>query len=196
MDTATLQAKACDRANNCTTAGLTNGGVCDSILAGAQSLSASLNSEQPDEEPLDGSVTPAAGPVVPSAAAADGGATAASLTPAIVGDRVTPAIAFASTVLTRTHYSEAGTVSITGYVTGLRSISGIQVTVDGVAGTATFSDAAPASPYTVTWSSRGGRPPARRLTGLPSRLRPRLPPSQRQAACNRLLRSSLLPPPH
>ena len=34
LDTATLQAKACDQANNCTTVGLTNGGACDSILAG------------------------------------------------------------------------------------------------------------------------------------------------------------------
>ena len=77
-----------------------------------------------------------------------------------------PTIAFATTVLTRTHYLAGGMVGMTGYVTGLRQVSGVEVTVDGVAGAATVSDPAPIAPYTITWSYSWPAPRADPPDGL------------------------------
>jgi uncharacterized repeat protein (TIGR01451 family) len=126
--TATVQATACDIGNNCTTAGVTTGAVCDAILSGQA----------------------ASEPAIDANAAALAKAEAAA---SAAGQPTVPVIAFASSVLTTTQFHAPGAVVIAGTVSGTLHFSDMEVTINGRKNPAILSDPAPSWPFTRTWAS-------------------------------------------
>jgi hypothetical protein len=120
--TPTLQATACDTADNCVTVGLTTGGVCDAILASA------------------------------AAAEAAESAHLAEIAVAAQGRSEETFIAIAPTTITTTHLSGSRALEVTGLVTGSYDVSGVDVSVGESSGPAVLSEPADTWPFTRTWS--------------------------------------------
>lgn len=66
-------------------------------------------------------------------------------------EAMTPAIRFVTTVLTGTHYYEPRTIAVSGLVTGVQSLTSVQVSIAGATGLAALGETAATAPYTTTW---------------------------------------------
>ena len=141
VSTLTGSAKACDSSNNCTSVSLEYPPLCSTVPAAqAQAaLSASLSA---------------------SGAALQEAETAA----AAAGKPRKAEIAFASSVLTATHFHAPQAAVITGTVSGTLDFSSVEVSVGGRTSPAVLSDPAAEWPFTRTWTPPTSCPMARCLT--------------------------------